>query len=69
VWASKIVREIRNFTPSKDIHEPSLRDYLINLRMGRTDYIFDDEIRKDVLSMFTAGVVLNEKVFSQSRIS
>jgi hypothetical protein len=68
VWASKILQEIRFFAPSNDINKPSLRDYLINLSLGKTDYIFDDETRKDVLSMFIEGVVLNSKVYSQTRM-
>jgi hypothetical protein len=67
VWASDLIREIRLSEPSNDINHPSLRDTLINLRLRKTDYIFDDETRKDVLSIFTKGMVLNDKVYSQSR--
>jgi hypothetical protein len=53
VWASRLIQEIRLSKPSNDINQPSLRDHLNNFNIKDKKYIFDDETRKEVLSMYT----------------
>jgi hypothetical protein len=65
VWSYKIIQTIIKGVKPESIHDPTLRDKLLELHITDQPFDLDENIRKESLSIFTKGVDLNHHPYTK----